>query len=314
MSFLSRVYDWFHPYQSIINIVDHRLSLNNKILFSEQRGQDLTSLSLRTQALGVTSQEYVEGKQVIVSLTTHGKRIYEVFKSIESVMQGTWLPNRIVLWISEDYQNMPLPETLIRQQKRGLEIEYVKDVGPHTKLIPALKKFPEDIIVTIDDDMYYQYDMLENLIKAYLHDSSSIHANRVTVMTFDERERLNSYLQWKHYSHPIQDTRLNLITGVEGCLYPPHSLCDEVFNESVFRKTCPYADDVWFTAMALLQGTLVKHVYTHYSDGCAGGVENLSMQDIGLSLQNDNQEDCRNDKQIKAVFDHYNLYPLLMRE
>lgn len=314
MSFLSRFYDWLHPYQAIIKIMDHRLSLNNVILQSEQRGRELVIAFQQTQAQGITAREYVAGRQVIVSLATHGKRLYEVFKTIESVMQGTYLPNRIVLWLSDEYQQKPLPETLLHQQKRGLEIEYVKDMGPHTKLIPALRKFPEDIIVTIDDDMYYQYDMLENLIKAYHQDPSAIHANRVTVMTFNAQQQLNGYLQWQHYTHPEKDTRRNLITGVEGCLYPPHALSDEVFNESVFRQTCPYADDVWFTAMALLKGTPVKHVYTHYANGCAGGIENISMQDIGLSLKNDNQDDCRNDRQIKAVFDHYHLYPLLTSE
>ena len=312
--FLSHFLDWLHPYQSIIRIVDRSLASSNRLLQSERRGEELTRLSLSSHENGVTSEQYDEGKKVVVSLTTHGKRIFEVFKSIESIMQGTWLPNRIVLWLSDEYQGTPLPETLVRQQNRGLEVAYVKDLGPHTKLIPALRQFPEDIIVTIDDDMYYQYDMLENLVKAYLSDPVSIHANRVTVMTFDEQNHLNGYLKWKHYIHPEKDTPRNLITGVEGCLYPPHALADEVFNESVFREKCRYADDVWFTAMALLKGTLVKHVYTHYDRGCAGGLENISMQDIGLSIQNDNEVVCRNDIQIEAVFEHYNLYPLLLNE
>lgn len=295
----------------MINIIDRGFAKNRRLFRSERKGEELVALAFSSYERGITSEEYFKGRQIIVSLTTHGKRIYEVFKSIESIMQGSMLPNRIVLWLSVDFFDKPLPKSLINQKKRGLEIYYVNDLGPHTKLIPALRKFPEDIIVTIDDDMYYQYDMLENLINAYLVDPTSIHANRVTIMTFNNNSNLNSYLKWIHYCHPDKNTSRNLITGVEGCLYPPHSLHEEVFNESIFRDICRYADDVWFTAMALLKGTPIKHVYTHYPNGCAGGIENKNVQDIGLYHRNDSYGNCRNDVQIKAVFDYYNIYSLI---
>ena len=62
------------------------------------------------------------------------------------------------------------------------------------------------------------------------------------------------------------------------------------------------------------QAETLKWIHTHYPKGCAGGIENLSMQDIGLSLMNDNKDDCRNDKQIKAVFDRYDLYSIINDE
>lgn len=280
----------------------------------ERRKEELTRISLKASSSGVSSQSYVPGKQVIVSLTTHSKRLYEVFLAIESIMQGTYLPNRIILWLGDDAQSIDLPDTLHRQLQRGLEIRYTQDLGPHTKLIPAILAFPDDIIITIDDDMFYAYDMVENLIKAHNLHPADIISNRVTVMTFDPSGLLRSYMKWEHYSHPVVDTRRNLITGVEGCLYPPHSLHPEVFNSQVFRSICAYADDVWFTAMAILQGTLVRSLFTHYERGCAGGINNMSVQDIGLWHANDNEADCRNDQQIKAVFSQYNIYPLLTDE
>lgn len=314
MCLTNRISDWIHPFQSIIKIVSRLLAENNKKIASEYRGNELTTLSLQSKHLGITPHSYVEGREIIVSLTTHGKRLYEVYKAIESIMQGTFLPNKIILWLSDSLLGQSLPETLVRQKKRGLQIEYVQDLGPHTKLIPALKKYPDDIIVTIDDDMYYQYDMLENLIKAYQKYPDSILSNRVTVMNLNADGSLKSYLDWDHYTHPKVDSPRNLITGVEGCLYPPHSLSDEVFNEKVFLEICRYADDVWFTSMALLRGTSIKHVYTHYANGCAGAIENLSMQDIGLYHENDSHLDCRNDKQIAAVFDRYQLLPIVQQE
>ena len=82
--------------------------------------------------------------------------------AVESIFSQTLKPNNVVLYLSEkEFSTRPLPLTLMRQQERGLEVRFVDDLGPHTKLIPALKDFPEAIIVTIDDDYMYPFDLLE---------------------------------------------------------------------------------------------------------------------------------------------------------
>ena len=133
----------------------------------------------------------------------------------------------------------------------------------------------------------------------------------MAVITKDNQEKIESYLKWKQYVHPEKTTNRNVIIGCEGCLYPPHSLSEEVSNEDVFRVLCPFADDIWFTAMALMNGTSICHVESRFGNGCAGGIMNLRMQRSGLVHLNENPRECRNDFQIRAVFDKYNLYPLI---
>lgn len=267
----------------------------------------ITRLSQFSTESGVSPEQYDSaGRQLIVSLTSHGSRILNTYLAIETIMQGTIKPNRIILWLPEEEKTVSC--FLQNQMKRGLEIRYVKDLGPHTKLIPALQEYPEDIVITIDDDMFYRPDMVENLLRAYLEGPLSIHANRVAVMTKDRSGKLESYLKWKQYLHPEFTTKRNVIIGCEGCLYPPHSLSDEVFNAEVFRDICPTADDIWFTAMAMLKGTSIVHVNSHYENGCAGGIMNLRMQGSGLVRLNENPEECLNDRQIQQVFGKYNLY------
>lgn len=316
---LHKLSSFLHPFRTLIRLfhppifrieetteeIKHQLEVEIK---SEVRRNELIRQTLTTQSMGISDRSYVEGRQIIVSLTTHGHRIYEVFQAIESIMQGTWKPNKIVLWLSEqEFADQLLPETLIMQQNRGLEIFYVEDLGPHTKLIPALQNYPEDVIITIDDDIYYAYDMVENLVKAYLQDPVSIQANRVSIMQLDDNHQLKSYFNWTNYSHPQLTTANNFIIGSEGCLYPPHCFSAEVFNAAIFRKLCPYADDVWFTAMAILNQTPVCHLYTHYERGCAGSIENFSQQSNGLVVKNEHNDGYMNNKQVKDVFCHYNL-------
>ena len=52
-------------------------------------------------------------------------------------------------------------QIFLRQKKFGLQIEYYEEnIKSYTKLLPSLQKYPDDIIITVDDDAYY----LPNLI------------------------------------------------------------------------------------------------------------------------------------------------------
>jgi hypothetical protein len=289
--------------------VDERIKVSQMMTLSDYLELHYSQLALHSEESGVTKDEYVPNRQVIVSLTSHGNRIFDAYLAIESIMQGTVKPNRIILWLPDNQKVSSC--YLEHQMERGLEIKYVKDLGPHTKLIHALKEFPDDIVITIDDDIFYKPDMVENLLRTYKVDSSSILANRVAVITKDKNGNVESYLKWIHFNYPERTSKRNVIIGVEGCLYPPHSFSKEVFNEEAILELCPTADDIWFTAMAILNNTRIVHVDCRYDKGFAGGVVNLRMQKTGLVHLNENQKECRNDFQIRAVFDKYNIYPLI---
>ena len=56
------------------------------------------------------------------------------------------------------------------------------------------------------------------------------------------------------------DARKIMALGYGGVLYPPGAFDEEVFNEKVFMRLCPYAETYGFFAMALKKGTLRKYV------------------------------------------------------
>ena len=74
-------------------------------------------------------------------------------------------------------------------------------------------------------------------------------------------------------------------------------------------KLCPYADDVWFYSMRLLNNIKVVPVYTTKHFG--NYVELPSAYINALYTENTNPNNCRNDVQIKAVFEKYGLYDKL---
>lgn len=130
----------------------HRMMMDNLLSLSDS---------------GVTDGR-VADRNVTVSLTSFGERINWVDVVIESLMEQTVKANRIVLWLDRRLSGGSLlPASLGRLGKRGLEIRFCTDVGPATKLIPSLKEFPDDIIITVDDDQIYDYDLLDRLLTAH---------------------------------------------------------------------------------------------------------------------------------------------------
>ena len=140
----------------------------------------------------------------------------------------------------------------------GLTIGWCEDIRSYKKLIPALKEFPEDIIMTFDDDIYYGEKTIESLYSQYLKNPNYIYTNRGFRLYFDKNKALKFHkinhllLNYKKYRKPSQ---FNTIIGCGGVLYPPHSLHSDVLNMQKAFELSPTQDDIWFTAMAILKGT-----------------------------------------------------------
>lgn len=277
--------------------------LKNVLLY-EAQANFLIDKMLNSTVSGVSIEQYCD-HQVIVSLTTYGKRLKDVAITIESIMQGSMKPNRIMLWIDESWRDKRLPIALQNQQKRGLEVCFCKDIRSYTKLVPSLKECPNDIIITIDDDVLYRYDLVERLFDTYLENPSRIVANRIHRIVLGKDGKPVSYLKWKWNDNPQDVSPLNFFTGVGGVLYPPHSLDDEVFNEEVFLDICKYADDVWFNAMALKKGTNVVKGCSYNENGLDYYFTN---QEVSLHNINVSGIGSSNDIQIAKVLEKYDLY------
>ena len=288
----------YNTSQEIVKETDRR----NRVLLLQDRNFISTEI-------GITNEKYFINN-VIVSLTSHGKRIYDVYLTVESLMQQTIKPNKIILWLAEDEFTLDnIPVTLKKLQNRGLTIEFCEDIKSYKKLVPALKKYPDDIIITADDDIIYQYDLIENLLNSYKQNSELIHFCRGHRIKFKDDGTLEKYCNWSYYINDYLIDKLNFPTTGGGTLFPPHSLYSEVTNEKIFMTLAPHADDVWFKAMSLLQGVLSRKVFTHSSIG-----EDYVYLDGEVQKETalwDNINITKNDEQIQAVFLRYDIYKLL---
>jgi hypothetical protein len=189
---------------------------------------------------------------LIVSLTSFPDRIKAVSETIKSLLLQRFKPNRVILWLAK--QQFPqkegdLPDELLKLTQYGLEIKWCEDLRSYKKLIPTLQMFPEAIIVTADDDLYYRETWLKVLYQAYQKNKNVVWAHRITKFSVKDGEFFTiagGYDTWGNASY------LHKVTGCGGVLYPPHILHEDVLKKDVFMKICTTNDDIWFWLMAVL--------------------------------------------------------------
>ncbi len=295
-------------YKNVIQGLRNIITIKNLIYSSncEQKRQLLQQAILNKTTPGVTSKKHIE-QDVIISLTSYGNRIYEVALTIESLMEQTILPNRIILWLSYNEKN--IPQALRLLEKRGLEINFCEDIGSYKKLIPTLRNYHDDIIITVDDDVFYDFDLIENLIITHKEFPNDILAHRMHRITLNKDMEVAPYKEWHQCIKDYNPSFLNFAVGVGGVLYPPNSLDSRVFDESTFMDICKYGDDIWFKCMSILNNVQTRGVYSHNKKG-EDYLPNMSISEFGLFSDNVIGNN-RNDSQIKAVFEKYEIYNIL---
>ena len=205
---------------------------------------------------------------LVVSLTSYEDRFDDLVISLYSLLTQSVKPDKIILWLSDEYESVNyLPYELTRFIKNGLEIRFVKDIKSYTKIIYALKEFPEAVIVTADDDVFYPKDWLAKLYHSYAAHPDDIQVHRAHRVGVNE-EGIIPYESWDKHVEEETARFDNFLTGVGGVLYPPNAFSKEVLREDIFLKNAPHADDVWLWMMALINNRQIRVVKNHIKTIC----------------------------------------------
>lgn len=198
---------------------------------------------------------------LIVSLTSYPPRFGTLALTIKSLLSQSIYPDKVILWIAHEDRNF-LPKAVLALQNSGLEIEYCDDLKSYKKIIPALYQYPEAIIVTADDDLYYWRTWLEELIGAYNCTKSEVVCHRGHHIKLDYDGNILPYNNWDGEINRSETSKLIFPTGVGGVLYPPGIFSSEVINRDLFMRLCPTADDIWLYWMALIGGASFRKIDT----------------------------------------------------
>ena len=175
-------------------------------------------------------------EKIIVSLTSWSKRINNLPTVLNTILEQTVKPDYIVLNLA--YGEV-LPDNVAEYLRiHNVEIIRVADTKVYKKLIPTLKKYPNDIVITIDDDWLYPCGMIEDFMNIHQHfPNNPISGNHVVCFGMQCHCGCASLTKREFFGTLLDYVDDNLMTN------------------------CP-SDDIVYTYLALSSG----HVYVRTRD------------------------------------------------
>lgn len=261
-------------------------------------------LSLFNNKKGINIGEERENK-IIVSVTSIPSRFTSLYLCLETIMRQSLKPDKIILYLGNNTRNMELPQNLKKLKKRGLTIEYRddKELKPHTKYFYAMQEYPNDIIITFDDDILYNKNVIKMLYESYLKFPNEVSAIRVHKITFNQ-DKINKYKNWiMEYKgkDSLIPSHYLCATGVGGVLYPPHIMPKETFNKENIKNLSLSADDLWLKAMQIkykikVVKALEKNYYLF-----------VIKNSQSIALNKTNVDKCENDRVLSNLLNYYEI-------
>jgi hypothetical protein len=209
----------------------------------------------------------------------------------------TLVPDDVTLWVA-DADLAKLPRDVRELERFGLRIRTCRDLRSYKKIIPALEEDPESIWVTCDDDCYYAPRWLETLVRSWNPEAREIVAHRVRRIGLTESGPACSYGDWPVVWEGTSAHPLYLSIGVGGVLYPPKCFAPEVLDESLFRRLCPLADDVWLWWMIRRNDYIVRKASGRWRQILWDGSQNTALHLL-------NVDGSGNDLAVRNLTEHF---------
>lgn len=243
----------------------------------------------------------LSGKEdLIISLTTFPDRIEKTWLVVESLINQTNPPDKIVLTLSlKQFNNSlaDLPKKLLSQLDRGLEIIWTDDdLRSHKKYYYAMIKYPNAKIITVDDDFFYSEGMVKHLLIVNKKYPDSV------ICHLAAKKNGSSYKNWKNmlFQETLPTTDI-MQYGGSGVLYPPNTLHSDAFDKKKILDLCPLADDIWLNCMTIINNKkIVKTSYPYYLMPVYFK-QTKALKDINVGQD-------MNSVQIKKLKEHYADY------
>lgn len=243
---------------------------------------------------------------VVVSLTSIPSRLKTLHLVIRCLMVQKVAPMKIVLWLESGLEGK-LPEQLKKLEGERFEIRFSAHcISSHSKLIHSLEAFPDNPIVTCDDDYLYSPSWLSLLFSEHLKHPGCIIARHSLHINHDQDGNPLPFKQWNYPDHGKINPEAVYPLGAWGVLYPPGCLSERATDREAYMKLAPKADDHWFKAMSLLKGTRSVQVPVEAKEP----IPVINTQKIALKKINLGED--RNTDQWRALEEQFGLSGIIL--
>lgn len=243
--------------------------------------------------------------KVLISLASYPPRIMHAYRSIETLLHQTISADEIHLNLAvNDFkdEHSELMGVIEEIGSSGVVVDWhAENLRPHNKYYWIMKSHPDDIVITVDDDVLYPSTLVQTLLEEHYRHPDAVIANRTHIVLADESGKLLPYKDWlMEQTRDFGECRSDLIaTGVGGILYPPSVFDEEVFDRGSIADFALLADDLWLMVHEARLGVSVVNTSVSPRPCYVPG-----SQEQGLYVEN--LENGRNDRILTELF---KLYP-----
>jgi len=195
--------------------------------------------------------------RIVVTLSTLPGRIDKIFPALNSLLDQTLMPERIILAIPEysrrEQKAYMIPDALLNHPVVSI-LPSDRDWGPATKLIPTLRHYsdaPDTLILAVDDDNIYPRTYLETFARFSLsHPDAALSLRGWHV---PPSRYWNDVREFKgtSISSPVET---DVIQGCGGILVRPGFFDEEFFDYTPAPQEAFFVDDVWISGHLARRG------------------------------------------------------------
>lgn len=183
---------------------------------------------------------------IIVSMTTIPCRQKRLEENLESILNQSYRFDKLVINIDDNLtEDDYVWYNKLKERDERIEI----NVCDHkwrscNKLLPTIQKYPDAVVITVDDDIYYPKDCVFYLVKSYENNNDCIIAHEVQPIIVEN----NKFVGY------IDDFDVKLGIKCYGkymsncCLFPPRIFeGTDLFNyDKMMECTNGVHDELWF--------------------------------------------------------------------
>ena len=222
----------------------------------------------------------LNNETLIISMTSFPPRIKFVKLSLLSIVKQKINPTLyhcvLVLSISEfSNKELDLPKDLLNLiYLEGIEIIwYEKNIRSHKKLMPTIKKYPNNPILIVDDDTIRE----EGFIQTFLDDHKK-YPNDI-IFGFSRFVLNENYKFIKRKK--IKKSEYILArpsNGLAGTLYPAHTFTDKrFFDENIFMKLSPSSDESWQWCFSIIENKNFRKLSKNFKIKTIPNSQNITL-------------------------------------
>ncbi|KPA21378.1 hypothetical protein shim_20820 [Shimia sp. SK013] len=224
----------------------------------------------------------------VITLSAIPPRFSSMQVTLELLLAQRTKPEAVILYIPRAYDRFPEWDGTLPEVPKGVEIRQVEaDLGPATKVLPALREFAgQDMnILFCDDDIHYRDTWARGFLNAAkrhpgccialagqqvgkFHENAvpSVHMPRavrqwvITDVEFHLRNRIERFhadragARFHRVGRRIylRGGYADVLQGYAGVMVRPEFFAPEVFNVPVEARN---VDDIWLSGMLAKAGT-----------------------------------------------------------